>query len=120
MSIVAPQVWKHLSADALFRLVHSGFASLPDHRLDDPEISLTDALMSAFAMFSLICAVQEYAECCRAGAKEIPVFGSKYCAYLVTVEQGDQFVGYAKLPAFQGRRYRRVNGFKLLSWISRR
>jgi len=38
MSIVAPQVWKHLSADALFRLVHSGFASLSDHRLDDPEM----------------------------------------------------------------------------------
>ena len=53
MSIVAPHVRKHLSADTLFRLVHSGFASLPDHRLDDPEISFTDTLMSAFAMFSL-------------------------------------------------------------------
>ena len=53
MSIVAPYVRKYLSADALFRLVHSGFASLPDHRLDETEISLTDALMSAFAMFSL-------------------------------------------------------------------
>ena len=53
MSIVAPHVRKHLSADALFRLVHNGFASLPDHRLDNTEISLTDALMSAFAMFSL-------------------------------------------------------------------
>ena len=53
MSIVAPQVRKHLSADALFRLVHSGFARLPDYRLDDTEIALTDALMSAFAMFSL-------------------------------------------------------------------
>src|SRR5881397_2275364 len=53
MSIITPQVRKHLSADALFRLVHSGFASLPAHRLDDTEISLSDALMSAFAMFSL-------------------------------------------------------------------
>jgi hypothetical protein len=53
MVIVAPHVRKHLSADALFRLVHSGFASLPDHRLDDAEISFTDALMAAFAMFSL-------------------------------------------------------------------
>lgn len=53
MSIVAPQERKYLSADALFRLVRSGFASLPDHRLDDTEIPLTDALMSAFAMFSL-------------------------------------------------------------------
>ena len=53
MSIVAPQVRKHLSADGLFRLVRSDFAALPDHRFDDTEISLTDALMSAFAMFSL-------------------------------------------------------------------
>lgn len=53
MSIVAPPGRKHLSADALFRLVHSGFASLPDYRMGDVEIALTDALMSAFAMFSL-------------------------------------------------------------------
>jgi len=53
MSIVAPNGRKHLSADALFRLVRSGFASLPDFRLGDPEISFTNALMSAFAMFSL-------------------------------------------------------------------
>src|SRR5215472_8628124 len=53
MSIVVPRVRKHLSADALFHLVRSGFASLPDHRLDETEISFTDALMSAFAMFSL-------------------------------------------------------------------
>ena len=53
MSIVAPKGRKHLSADALFRLVRSGFATLPDHRSGDAEISLTDALMSAFAMFSL-------------------------------------------------------------------
>jgi hypothetical protein len=53
MSIVAPQVRKHLSADALFRLVHRGFDHIPDHRPADADISLTDALMSAFAMFSL-------------------------------------------------------------------
>jgi hypothetical protein len=53
MSMVAPQGRKHLSADALFRLVHSGFASLPDSRVGDTEIALADALMSAFAMFSL-------------------------------------------------------------------
>jgi hypothetical protein len=53
MTIVAPHIRKHLSADALFRLVHSGFASLPDHRLDDTEITVSDALMAAFAMFSL-------------------------------------------------------------------
>jgi hypothetical protein len=53
MSIVAPSGRKHLSADALFRLVHSGFASLPDYRIGETEIALADALMSAFAMFSL-------------------------------------------------------------------
>jgi hypothetical protein len=53
MAIVAPKERKHLSADALFRLVRSGLASLPDYRPGDTEISLTDALMSAFAMFSL-------------------------------------------------------------------
>ena len=53
MSIVAPKERKHLSADALFHLVRSGFATIPDPRGEDVDISLTDALMSAFAMFSL-------------------------------------------------------------------
>ena len=53
MSSVAPKERKHLSADALFRLVRSGFDTIPDHRSLDAGISLTDALMSAFAMFSL-------------------------------------------------------------------
>jgi hypothetical protein len=53
MSIVAPNGRKHLSADALFRLVRSGFAHIPDHRCGDGDLSLTDAFMSAFAMFSL-------------------------------------------------------------------
>jgi hypothetical protein len=53
MSIVAPKARKHLSADALFPLVRSGFATIPDPRGEDVDISLTDALMSAFAMFSL-------------------------------------------------------------------
>src|SRR5215216_98018 len=53
MSIVAPKARKHLSADALFHLVRSGFATIPDSRCDDGDISFTDALMSAFAMFSL-------------------------------------------------------------------
>ncbi|MCP3679194.1 MAG: transposase, partial [Gammaproteobacteria bacterium] len=47
------KVSKHLSADALFRTVRSGFDKIPDHRSEDVKISLTDALMSAFAMFSL-------------------------------------------------------------------
>src|SRR6266851_8477452 len=53
MSIVAPKGRKHLSADALFRLVRSSFATIPDERSAEVEIPLTDALMSAFAMFSL-------------------------------------------------------------------
>jgi Transposase DDE domain len=53
MAIVAPKGRKHLSADALFRLVHTGFDYIPDYRPADADISLTDALMSAFAMFSL-------------------------------------------------------------------
>jgi hypothetical protein len=53
MSIVAPKGRKHLSADALFRLVRTGFADIPEHRSADAEISFTDALMAAFAMFSL-------------------------------------------------------------------
>ena len=36
-----------------FRTVRSGFAAIPDYRLSDTEISLTDALRSAFALFSL-------------------------------------------------------------------
>jgi hypothetical protein len=53
MSLVAPKARKHLSADALFHLVRSGFDTIPDPRGEDVDISLTDALMSAFAMFSL-------------------------------------------------------------------
>src|ERR1700674_3705106 len=53
MSHVAPTGRKYLSADALFRLVYTGFDHIPDYRPPDAEIALTDALMSAFAMFSL-------------------------------------------------------------------
>ena len=53
MSHVAPKGRKHLSADALFRLVYRGFDNIPDYRPPDADISLTDALMSAFAMFAL-------------------------------------------------------------------
>ena len=44
---------KNLSADALFALIHRAFQKIPDHRPALAEIPLTDALMSAFAMFSL-------------------------------------------------------------------
>ncbi len=53
MFIVAPKARKHLSADALFGLVRNGFAHIPDYRLSETDISLADALMAAFAMFSL-------------------------------------------------------------------
>ena len=53
MSIVAPKARKYLCADALFRLIRSGFANIAEYRYGDVEISFTDALMSAFAMFSL-------------------------------------------------------------------
>jgi hypothetical protein len=39
MSIVAPQGRKHLSADALFGVVRSGVATIPDDRLGDTDIS---------------------------------------------------------------------------------
>ena len=53
MVISALKVRKHLSADALFGLLRTGFAHIADHRPGDPDIALTDALMSAFAMFAL-------------------------------------------------------------------
>ena len=53
MSLVAPKVRKPLSADALFGLVRNGFAHIPDYRLSETDIALADALMAAFAMFSL-------------------------------------------------------------------
>ena len=53
MSPIAPKARKYLSADALFGMVRSGFAAIPAFRPSDTDISLTDALMSAFAMFSL-------------------------------------------------------------------
>ena len=45
---------KDLSADALFSRLRSGFDSLldPRPRAGEVQISLSDALMSAFAMFS--------------------------------------------------------------------
>src|SRR3954454_15238745 len=46
-------VRKDASADTRFRLLRSHFGSLPDPRSGEVEIPLDDALMSAFAMFSL-------------------------------------------------------------------
>ena len=49
----AGKVRKHLSADALYALIREGFGAIPDHRRLTSIIPLTDALMSAFAMFCL-------------------------------------------------------------------
>jgi hypothetical protein len=49
----ARKVRKQLSADALYALLGEGFARIPDHRQPTPPIPLRDALLSAFAMFSL-------------------------------------------------------------------
>lgn len=48
-----PKTRKHLNADDLFGLIRNEFANVEDHRSGDVGIPLADALMSAFAMFSL-------------------------------------------------------------------
>src|SRR5690349_19818408 len=53
MSTAAPKGRKPLCADALFRLLHESFATIADDGVDEVEIPLSDALMAAFAMFSL-------------------------------------------------------------------
>ena len=50
--MVVPTERPPLAAEALFRFVRSGLASFPDDRLGDTELAVTDALMSACAMFS--------------------------------------------------------------------
>lgn len=44
---------KHLNADALFSIIRGELAQIPDHRTGNVEIPLQDALMAAFAMFSI-------------------------------------------------------------------
>ena len=51
--MVAPQARQHRSADALLGLLRRGFADLAEHRSGQPDISLPDALMAAFALFAL-------------------------------------------------------------------
>jgi hypothetical protein len=53
MARVAPKARKPLSADALLRLVHTGFDPIPDYRPADVDMALSDVFMSAFAMFAL-------------------------------------------------------------------
>ena len=47
------KIRKHLSADGLFKLIGEGFGRIKDPRRDKVTISLCDALMSGFALFSL-------------------------------------------------------------------
>jgi hypothetical protein len=47
-----PRVRKNLNADALFHTVRSEFEDVPDWRTGDVGISMADALMSGFAVFS--------------------------------------------------------------------
>lgn len=53
--LVTPRirVEKGLSASGLIKTVRTGFEEITDHRASNISISLEDALMSAFAMFSL-------------------------------------------------------------------
>ena len=48
-----PIIRKHLNADALFEGVYNDFSKVSDVRLNNITISIEDALMSGFAMFSL-------------------------------------------------------------------
>ena len=52
MPQTVPKTRQHLSADPLHRTLKAAFQRIPDHRTK-PEISLPDALLSGFAMFSL-------------------------------------------------------------------
>ena len=53
MGFFSKKTRKDLSADSLFRWVRSRFDCIGDSRSGSVDISLGDALMSAFAMFSL-------------------------------------------------------------------
>ena len=57
-------------------------------------------------------------ECLRVEAENSSVFDSEYTTYLVTAEQGDQFVGYAKLPTLQRWGDDGVHGLQLFGRIS--
>jgi len=53
MALVAPRQRQPLSADALWSVLRRGVAAIPEYRLSDPDRSLPDALMAAWALFSL-------------------------------------------------------------------
>ena len=46
-------VRKHLSASGMFKMAYARFEKIKDIRAENQKVSLADALMSAFAMFSL-------------------------------------------------------------------
>jgi len=47
------KIRRNLNADELYRLLHVSFSHIKEHRLGGIKISLPDALMSGFALFSL-------------------------------------------------------------------
>ena len=49
----SPVIRKHLNADALFKGMYNNFSKISDFRQGSYKISIEDALMSGFAMFSL-------------------------------------------------------------------
>ena len=49
----SPRLRKHLNADALFKALHGDLSKVSDPRQGNIDISMADALMSGFAMFSL-------------------------------------------------------------------
>ncbi len=51
--VLVVRIRKHLSASGLFRLMREGFEEIKEHRAENIQIFLRDALMSAFAVFSL-------------------------------------------------------------------
>jgi hypothetical protein len=53
MTASAKKIRKHLSADALFQLVRSGMEKIDETAKINPAITISDILMSGFAMFSL-------------------------------------------------------------------
>src|SRR6185436_5237833 len=50
---VTPRVRQRLSADALYARLRARLLTLPDHRDAKATVPLADALMSAFAVFTL-------------------------------------------------------------------
>ena len=55
MTVSLPKPRKHLCVESLVPLIHEAFSKVPDHRPNHVEgkITLTDTMMSAFAMMHL-------------------------------------------------------------------